>query len=286
MRNPERGAALLTVMLVFMLSTIVVAALLQRQEDDIRSARRYFDFVQASQYAMGAEIMARQMLYEDMELSPDEVDHLQEAWNMPEKVKFGDEGVDIAIRIEDLSGRFNLNNLYQKDAQFSNLFARLLAGLDIVLPKLLEDWKPEKEPVPMLFSEPTELLTQMMGVSDYRKLQPYITTLPISATSINVNTASDTLLRAASTNEFALNALLARRKAREHIGSADLLQSGIQPGSLLDVKSNFFQVYITVTLSGKEYIWRSICTRRRENKITTVRTIARAFNHEDNLSNP
>ena len=105
----QRGVALITVLLVVALVTVVCAALLLRQQLAIRSTGNQLLVRQAQYYAEGGELVAKALLRRDM--SEGQVDHLAEAWANP-RLRFPlDEGGELRLRIEDLSGRFNLNSL-------------------------------------------------------------------------------------------------------------------------------------------------------------------------------
>ena len=325
----QQGAALLLIVIACVLGSIVVVAMLVRQRTNIEQAERYFAFVQGNQYAMGAEFLARQILYDALAASNNsnapnnsgDSDNLQQAWNAPE-VKFEDKHLMVAMSIEDMQGRFNLNSLAANtNTAQADTFRRLLASLDIIptidivkylghpvgstpavpipgAPTVLVS--PASPPAPTAnppapsigspavpaktLADPTQLLEQALSTDDYEKLRPFITTLPADVTVINVNTASETLLKAAIPNETQLRTILDRRAKKQSMISSDLQRAGFSPGTAVDVKSHFFQADITVTYQGKHYTWRSVIRRQKAKDNTiTVETISRAFNREDNI---
>ncbi|MET1079157.1 MAG: type II secretion system minor pseudopilin GspK [Pseudomonas sp.] len=137
MNGRQRGVALITVLLVVAIVTVVCAGLIARQQLAIRASSNQAQARQAYQYALGGEALAQGILTRDLktpsaggsdsEGSADEagggvtgglgaqVDHLQEAWAKPLPTFPIDEGA-ITVRIEDLSGRFNLNSLVKTRA--------------------------------------------------------------------------------------------------------------------------------------------------------------------------
>ena len=114
MKRRQRGVALITVLLVVAIVTVVCAGLIARQQLAIRASSNQIQARQALQYALGGEALAQGILARDLKApgrAPGPgVDHLQEAWARPLPT-FPIEQGEITVRIEDLSGRFNLNSL-------------------------------------------------------------------------------------------------------------------------------------------------------------------------------
>ncbi|HLD65026.1 MAG TPA: type II secretion system minor pseudopilin GspK [Pseudomonas sp.] len=116
MKRRQRGVALITVLLVVAIVTVVCAGLIARQQLAIRASSNQIQARQALQYALGGEALAQGILARDLKApgrAPGPgVDHPQEAWARPLPT-FPIEQGEITVRIEDLSGRFNLNSLVQ-----------------------------------------------------------------------------------------------------------------------------------------------------------------------------
>jgi len=97
--------------LITALIAIIAVTMASEQQLDIRRTGNILDRAQAWQFALGMETIARLALRKDAENN--KTDHKMEEWNKP--VQFpapdGAEGDMIGGRIEDLQGRFNLNNL-------------------------------------------------------------------------------------------------------------------------------------------------------------------------------
>jgi general secretion pathway protein K len=122
------------------------------------------------------------------------------------------------IQIIDAQSRFNLNSLHKSSTnrpaqieRFKNLLNEL--GLDSKIADRTQKFMDEDSMIDndyliaevpyrasyALFKHPSELLlVQEVDAESYRKLIPYITVLPVAAT-INVNTASNKVLAALST---------------------------------------------------------------------------------------
>src|SRR5690606_30105713 len=149
-----------------------------------------------------------------------EYDHLGEDWAtalQPLPI----EGGTIAGRLEDLQGRFNLNNLLEPHGPVQ--FQRLLRLLDLdpELAHVVVDWLDSDTnpafPVgaeddyytrstPPYFAANTAITTpsELMAMQgfdreSYNALAPYVAALP-RGTDINVNTASNVVLASLSDN--------------------------------------------------------------------------------------
>lgn len=105
----ENGAALISVLLIFTIITILVSQLITRSQADIERTYWLTTEAQAYQYAVGGELLARQVLHsqyqalksEGLTMSP-----------VPELLPLyqPDHG-EMAVEIIDLQGLINLNNI-------------------------------------------------------------------------------------------------------------------------------------------------------------------------------
>lgn len=215
----QKGVALITAILLTAIATTAAVTMAARQHVDIRRSSNLFDNDQALLFADGVETWAGEVLIRDRQDGP--VDHENEDWATilpPISV----EGGLVAGRIEDLQGRFNLNNLIsdgKASAADVSAFRRLLDVLDIdtVLVDRVVDWLDTDENVTFpngaednqylrnqvpyrtanhRMASPSELLlVDGMTMEIYDKLSPYIAALP-ERTAVNVNTASPEVLMA------------------------------------------------------------------------------------------
>jgi general secretion pathway protein K len=214
----QSGVALITALLITAIATVAAVAMASRQNLEVRRTTNVMEFDQAYLFALGVESWAKQALVRDLQNST--TDHLKEAWATilpPIEV----EGATVAGRIEDLQGRFNINNLVDNTGKANEdeiaRFRRLLQALEID-PKLADavvDWiDPDSEPrfpdgaedqvyldmnppyrpanAPM--THPSELLLVHGFTPEiYNVLAPHVWTLPVK-TTINVNTATAPVL--------------------------------------------------------------------------------------------
>ncbi len=218
----ERGVALLIVLLlVTIMSTVAVAV-----TDDLRFAARRTANIrlasQASWYALGAETMARQVLWQSWKVNPNR-STLNDPWARQDVV-FPIDGGSISGRITDGGTCFNLNSvvergptgLYVRSETGRTQYVALLTALEFdrrlstALASALIDWidsdgassddGAEDETygsrnVPYrtaatLLAEPSELRA-IAGYTEevYGRLRPVVCALPaVDLSRININT--------------------------------------------------------------------------------------------------
>jgi len=229
--RPQKGIALLTALLVVALATIIAVNITERQQYDIRRMENILFNQQAYYYALGGEAWAVSILTTDSKSSSHKkTDNLFEDWAQP-LPPTPIEGGMIAGKIDDLQGRFNLNNLYIKDRsdaaalkylkEQQKVFERLLVVLkidprismtvidwldadgDASFPDGAEDAEylaltPSYRSANQRMSNISELLL-VKGISYeiFLKLKPFVCALPAN-TTININTASAEVIAALS----------------------------------------------------------------------------------------
>ena len=110
----DRGVALITAMLISALAAMVAANLAWDNALDVRRTIVLLNRDQAVQVALGAESWIINILHQDLEES--QSDHLAELWASDLPPLPIDNG-EVFGAIEDLQGRFNVNNLIDSDGQ-------------------------------------------------------------------------------------------------------------------------------------------------------------------------
>ena len=228
--RPQRGVALITAMLVMALITTLTFGLEWDNSMDLR--RTYVSMYrdEAIQAAYGAESWVLTILRQDSQDST--TDHLGEIWASELPVlPLGGPGDsiqgEIYGQIEDLQGRFNINNLVDAQGEVDQpsleQFQRLLLalGLDPRFAGIAADWiDADQDPgfpdgaedsiytglVPpyraanQIISSPSELAAlEGMDKATLDVLLPHITALP-GRTAINVNTATGPVLQSLDEN--------------------------------------------------------------------------------------
>lgn len=217
-RHNCQGVALITAMLIVALASIAAVAVTARQQFDIRRSANLMNGEQSYQYALGVESWAVQLLTRDRKQGA--TDTLKEDW-AKQLPPLSVEGGQVAGHIEDLQGRYNLNNVVDATGKATAItvkpLQRLLQALDIPpdLAWAVADWiDPDLDPninggaeddvYTRLQPAYRTANTRMGSTSElllingfkpeyYVKLEPYVCALP-EHTNINVNTASATVL--------------------------------------------------------------------------------------------
>ena len=217
MKIRQLGVALVTELMVVSLATVAAVALAASFQVDLRRTGNLLNGEQAYAYAMAAESWAYVILRRDR--ADNKHDSLDEDWATalpPISVQGG----YVIGRVEDLQGRFNVNNLADAaDAKQLDYYKRLLEVLDLepALAPALQDWiDPDinatfpdgaeddeylRADVPYrTANRPLVDASELRLVKGYTPevlavLEPHITVLP-DPTVININTATAEVLQA------------------------------------------------------------------------------------------
>src|SRR5690606_7873083 len=138
---PQRGAALVVALLIVAMVVMLATALSSDFLLMFRRVENQLYSEQAYAYLQGAEELARAALLQDIQRdrSGGDNDNLAEPW--AQERQFPTDYGWIAGRLEDLGGRFNVNNLAQRRSGDSaahspaqNQFIRLLLALPLADP--------------------------------------------------------------------------------------------------------------------------------------------------------
>jgi general secretion pathway protein K len=236
-RSRQRGVALIIALVLVALAAILATKLtfdgfLERQR-----ATGVLAAEQAMHFGMGAEALAADALTQDLQASPN-VTSLAGIWAQPtppfpitpESNPEGEPIGTVQARLEDMSGRFNLNNLARvtsdgkQDQQPYDQFVRLLEALNLETKwaGIARDWidaddlpgspdgaedqvySSQTPPYrtgnwPML--SPTELMNLPgFDAERYHKIAPYVTALPTAMATINICTAPAPVLESLADN--------------------------------------------------------------------------------------
>src|SRR5690606_28766512 len=105
----DRGVALVTAMLISALAALVASDMAWDNALEVRRTTVLLQRDQAVQVALGAESWARLILSQDANDTP--TDHLGEIWAQELPPLPIDGGGEVFGSLEDLEGRFNINNL-------------------------------------------------------------------------------------------------------------------------------------------------------------------------------
>ena len=286
----QRGVAILTAMLVVALGTMIAVNLMWKASLDLRRTTSALAADQGLMYLQGAEAWAGDILRQD-QVDSIESDHLGEIWAVELPPMPVDGGV-ISGRVEDLQGRFNINNLVtpqgEEDEIARRQFERLLEMLELdpSLAGVAVDWldpdsetkfpfgaeddvysgfDPPYRTSNTVITSPSELMA-MSGfeLESYRLLLPYVTALP-SGTTLNVNTASDVLLASLS-DDIDLSrgaALIEERGGADFPDISASFEGDVEPEVLqrIDGVSQYFLLTASVAIGTNQYTMYSVLQR-------------------------
>jgi general secretion pathway protein K len=292
----QRGVALIMAVLIVALATMLAVNVTFRGMMDQRRSANLFALDQGFAVALGAEAWAADILRQDAQDS--QTDHLGEAWAQSLAALPIDEGVGtVEGRLEDMQGRFNLNNLVFADgttnAKAVAQFERILSLLEIE-PKwasIIADWidadaQPNfpdgaedsvylgQAPPHLAANMPITRASELMALPDFdadrfRRLQPYVTALPVG-TKLNVCTASGIVLDSLSESQrqFSLNPQdLAQRRKDICFPTLQELQASIdqaeydQIQDTLTESSTYFRATVWVTIGTTQFTLYSLLAR-------------------------
>jgi general secretion pathway protein K len=242
MRRRQRGVALIIALILVALATILATKLTFDGFLERRRAIGVLAAEQALQFGFGAEALAADVLMQDAQNSASQTT-LAAAWAQPTQPlpitpQDDPEGEPIGTlqgQVEDMQGRFNLNNLGRlitdgttkqviQDpyplAQFQRLLA--LVGLEPKWAAIARDWidadgnpgSPDGAEDQVYTSQtppyrtgnwpmmsPSELMNMPgFGADRYRKIAPFVTALPTATATVNVCTAPAEVLMSLADN--------------------------------------------------------------------------------------
>jgi general secretion pathway protein K len=294
----NRGVALITALLIMALIATLTYALEWNSALDLRRTVVMLNRDQAIQVAFGAESWIQSILRQDLEDS--DVDHLGEIWasDLPGLPIDGGEVFGV---IEDLQGRFNVNNLIASDGNIDRpsleQFQRLLTALDIDprFAGIAADWIdanqdaafPDGAEDPIYTSltppyraanQPLSSVSELAAMEGFDKasmdvLSPHIVALP-GRTRINVNTATGPVLQ--SLDENLTTADVERLlDERQEAGFADIGNSfsslvTSEVLNQLEETTDFFQLKLIVRIDTVRLTYFSVLERGPQGNVTPI----------------
>ena len=311
-RRRQRGVALIIALILVALATILATKL---SFDGFLERRRAIGVLAAEQalhFGMGAEALAADVLVQDMQnpLTTLTAPWAQPTQPLPITPQDNPEGEPIGTlqgELEDMQGRFNLNNLAHvgsqaatQDPQPLEQFQRLLVLVKLE-PKwagLARDWidaddipgSPDGAEDQIYTSQippyrtgnwpmmsPSELMNLPgFGADRYRKIAPYVTALPTATATINICTASAPVLESLTPKSegYTPEVLANGRKTGcfpdpQSFGNI-LGAQQTTIGKYYSTKSQYFRLTTRVTLGTTEFTLYSLLYRGNGGKVTPM----------------
>ncbi len=287
-RSKHRGVALITAMLISALAAMIASDMAWNSSLDLRRTMVLLQRDQAVQVALGAESWVRMILSQDAQDT--QTDTLGDIWAQ-ELPPLPIDGGDVFGSIEDLQGRFNINNLVDAQGRVDQpslqQFQRLLAVLELD-PRIagaVVDWlDPDQDPQ---MPEGAEDATYTSVLPPYRTadgmltsiselaavhgidkaafevLAPYLTALPVR-TEINANTAPPAILRSLgdTITDADVEALIEERGETGFPDVQGAFSALLPPGAAMPVDaSRFFLLRVVVRLGTVRVTLYSVLQR-------------------------
>lgn len=302
--NRQRGVALITAMLIMALITTLTFSLEWDNSLDLRRTYVSMYREEAMQAALGAESWILTLLRQDAQDS--DTDHLGELWASELPVlPLGGPGDSIQGEIygemEDLQGRFNINNLIDANGEVDQpsleQFQRLLValGLDPRIAGIAADWvdadqdasfpdgaedsiytgyTPPYRTANQIIASASELAAlDGMDRATLDVLLPHVTALP-GRTAINVNTATGPVLQSLDPDMTAadVEGLLSQRGETGFADINNAFSALVKPEVLnqLAETSEYFRLKVIVRVDTVRITFFSLMERSPQGDVTPI----------------
>ncbi len=305
-RQSQKGVALLGAMMVMVVGVTIAVNLLWSANLQVHRTKNLYAMDRAYLFALGAEDALAKLLKLDAEET--QWDSLDEIWTQPFSYALDNEQENIRGVVEDLQGRFNVNNLVgqtgQKDEVWFNIFVRMLvlmeidpqiadavvdwidADVEVTFPTGAEDdaytgLEPAYRTGNVYLTDASELrAVQGFDGAVWLTLKPHVTALP-RGTLINVNTAGEFVLAALAEGVTVFDAqLITENRIGEPYESVDQVSAFLPQEALAvaTVSSEYFGINSIVTLGTTQFSMYSLL--ERDQRSATVATRLRRSGYE------
>lgn len=298
MKSPgsrERGVAILIAMVILALGASISSAILWQRNLSVHSSALIGAQRQAWQYDMGAEAWVEQILRR----SAGKDDTLDSAWakHLPPLPVQG--GV-INGGVQDLQGRFNINDLVGKNgkpnAAAVKALKRLLTMLriDPGVADAILDWIDPNDIVTSpggaeagyyasrdpayapangpMFSVTSLRLIKGVTPEVYARLSPFVTALP-EPTALNINTASPEVLAAIVPNfDLSRAKELVAQRGKKGFESVAAFKSQVNRNIQfpMTLKSSYFLLSVTTTIGSTQLSLYSVIYRNSQGQVQAI----------------
>ncbi|MEM7099847.1 MAG: type II secretion system minor pseudopilin GspK [Pseudomonadota bacterium] len=295
----QTGVALISVLLIVAILMAVASRLLANHNLVINQHQNTFEFDQALNYALGAEVLATQALLLDAQESTS--DHLEEIWAQDILPFELDEGGFIEAQMTDLHSCFNLNNVrLGKEDEDHHKQAKALLQLLGMGPDIADAWRDwvdgdndvtglagAEENVYLVadpaYRTPNQDVTStsellLLANIDKKQLQellPHVCLLPTAngPTKINVNTAG-ALVLASLMDQPSLGVtepiVMGERAYEDTQSFTNAHQDYVTRGDNLEVTSQYFSLHVQAQVGDATVTLQSLLYRSDPNTVTVL----------------
>lgn len=324
--NRADGVALVSVLLIVVVATALAYQIANRHSFTVAQSRLTLHGAEMRQLALGGEQFARELLYADWEEEETRTNDTElEAWaqfSRPPAEGDGEPALDageppsnvlaagrafdaifaladgeVALRIDDLTARLNLNALAGEESAVNAARLQRLSthlGLDPALADRWRDWVDADQDVDGLGAEDADYLLRdpparaanrpgfhlselqfAAGLTpeEAQRLQPYVALLPVAAQRINVNTASAPVLSALAPNFPVVEAeqMLAESREFDDVEAAVAAHPPLgESVGALAVRSDYFRVQVAVERGRSRAVLTSMLHRDPNTGLVTL----------------
>ncbi len=276
--HPQRGIAFLYTALIFATASIVVAGLISREHLEITRTAHFVGAEQAMQYALGAELYISTRMAASSGSNADQDPLLPGGVVMPFHIPEG----QIETTLEAPRGYFNINSLLSGNAEASNRFnslcshleipeitsAALLKALRANLPVIQDEDAGNVSLAGYWLVDTSELLDYGLPLHAYQALAPYITALPTTSFSININ-AAPSILRTIYIGNSMIESNVTSALNNGPILLEDLLKLHIQDMNMT-TQNDYFTVTTLLKIGGQHYRFTSLLYHRPNSSAVAI----------------
>lgn len=289
----QRGVALILAVVMVALATVLATRIASHAALDVRRTTGLAALDQGWEVGLGAEAWAAKILLDD--LRQGSRDYPAEAWATP-LPPLPIDGGSVEGGLEDMQGRFNLNNLVTAEGKVDELavaqFEALLegAGLERRWARIMADWLDtdtvagvpdgaedgvylSQQPPYRAANGPVTSTSELLalpgfGIENYRRIRPYVAALPVG-TKVNVCTASAPVLAAVAEGgtDFGDAAALARNRKDACFPTLEDLRATVGDTEYQKIQgtisesSNWFRAVTTVSIGTSQITLYSLLER-------------------------
>jgi|GEM_PF-1235410 len=274
----ERGVALIIVLLVTALLIALIFEFAYSTRISLRAAINFRDSQRAYYLARSGVNFAGRYLAYDLQKDPvtgvtHEYDNLEERdWQTVPYLPGND--TELRVRWEDETGKINISNATKGSDAYNRLvilFTNL--GINQNILDLISAWMIEEKRSFYLLSD----IHQFLSDEEFRKVQDYVTVLPLSVTpgnKIDINTAPAAVLVSLGMSENAAQTIVERRNQQLFKPTDDLSpyigQNSAAIAGQLSFTSNVFSVNSYATVGGYLKKADAIITRASDGSGFTI----------------